>query len=230
MGSRHLRCCLPVAKTVLPSFANKTASVPSDSFKMNRILAILITAVALQSAPAQLLSPESFQGAFWGAMIGGAVGADRHCGWSGDGAAIGAGVGFALGAIAGETRREQSYSTAYTYPAPTYGYRYGYEPEPVYSRPAARPNYAVGGTLVGAASGALIGEGASGKPGQGAAIGAVAGLVLGSIAEHNARRREAPPKYENPPLPAPARTVWTTPAYSPYQIPDAPHVPDAPTF
>ena len=60
---------------------------------MKRILAILTATAALQSATAQGLPPESFGGAFWGTMIGGAVGGDRHCGWSGDGAAIGAGIG-----------------------------------------------------------------------------------------------------------------------------------------
>jgi len=196
---------------------------------------MLTATVALQGATAQGLPPESFAGTFWGAMIGGALGGDRHCGWSGDGAAIGAGIGFVLGTISGEARRQQYYNNSpYIYSASPYGYRYGaeYAPTaPVAPVSTARPNYAVGGTLVGAASGALIGEGTSGKPGQGAAIGAAAGLVVGSLAEHNARRREkAVAAARQTPVYTPPQSAWA-PAPAIYnRIPDAPRVPDAPTF
>jgi hypothetical protein len=172
-----------------------------------------------------------------------------------------------------------AYPTAYA-PTPGYGYApYAYYPPsapaytpapypppgPVYaSAPApaaapapgytpARPNYAVGGTLVGAASGALIGEGTSGHPGKGAAIGAAAGLVLGGLAEHGARKQEAAARYTTVHSQAPAPTqapapavasdpppataasaaptsVWqATPALHP-PASNAPRVPDAPTF
>ena len=196
--------------------------------------ASLTAALALNSASAQLLSPESFQYSLFGALIGGSVGGDYHCGyyrWSGENAAIGAGVGLIAGTLIGEARRQQYYNAPYAYSPPAYGYRYGDESAPATGYTSSRPNYAVGGTLLGAASGALIGEGASGKPGQGAAIGAAAGLVLGGLAEHHARKSEAPP--------VPARTqsapvnqtlVWQSTPRSPHQVPDAPLVPDAPTF
>jgi hypothetical protein len=158
-------------------------------------------------------------------------------------------------------------------PAPTASVGYGYSPggpspyvyytPNAYSTPGyyyrpTRPNYAVDGTLLGAASGALIGEGASGKPGGGAAIGAAAGLVLGSIAEHTARKQEqrfasaqpAVPYHVQQPAP-PASTqaaslqtpdsrpeIASRPCATstyywtapPPQIPNAPGVPDAPRF
>ena len=222
--------------------------------------ASLSAALALNSASAQLLSPESLQYSFLGAMIGGAVGGDSHCvhyHWSGENAAIGAGVGLLAGTLLGQARRQQSYSTPAAYP-PAPGY--GYAPYPSYAPPApapapatytsapARPNYAIGGTLVGAASGALIGEGVSGEPGKGAAIGAAAGLVLGGLAEHSARKHEAaarntavqpepPPAASSssgPPAPASAgsasKSVWQSAPAPQHQIPDAPRVPDAPTL
>ena len=225
------------------------------------------------SSPAQLFSPESLSGAFWGSLIGGTVGGDCHNGFSGEGAAIGAGVGLLAGAIAGESRR-QYYNDAqqpYVYAPATsvsFGYGYGspgssayvyYAPNsycaPGYYYRPARPNYAVGGTLLGAASGALIGAGNK-QAGEGAAIGAAAGLVLGSVAEHAARRQERrtaqtiqanstpqPQMQETVPSPQPETSqrpesqITSTPAAnSTYhwtarpQIADAPRVPDAPTF
>ena len=55
---------------------------------MRLILASLIVTIAMQSATAQLFSPESMNGALLGMFIGGAVGSDHHCEWSGEGAAI----------------------------------------------------------------------------------------------------------------------------------------------
>src|SRR4029079_9830568 len=63
-------------------------------------------------------------------LFGGLAGADCHHGFSGTGAAIGAGVGFTLGAIAGESNRRsaQVYGTPYygpvAYAQPGYGYAY----------------------------------------------------------------------------------------------------------
>jgi uncharacterized protein YcfJ len=177
---------------------------------MKKIVLTLLAAALQFSAPAQLFSPESFGGALWGSLIGGAIGGDCRHGFSGEGAAIGAGAGLLAGAILGETRRQNCYcAQPYVYaPAPSAGYGYGYSPAPFGSPPyayyapnsycapgyyyqAARPNYAVGGTLLGAASGALIGAGEH-RAGEGAAIGAAAGLVLGSVAELTSQKREEP--------------------------------------
>jgi uncharacterized protein YcfJ len=225
-------------------------------------LTILILA-ALVPARAQFLSPEAVGGAFWGTLIGGIAGSDCRRGFSGNGAAIGAGVGLLTGALVGESRRRHYYdSPGYVYssaPTVTLGYGYGayghsgyvyYSPNrycaPNYYYRASRPNYAVGGTFLGAASGALIGAG-SGDAAAGAAIGAASGLLVGSVAEASAPQHErraaeiqtAPVIQQSAPAPAPmppaevtsrpvanSTYVWTTRP----QIPDAPRVPDAPTF
>jgi len=210
-------------------------------------------------ARAQLLTPEALGGAFWGTLIGGLAGANCHESFSGNGAALGAGIGLAAGALLGEVNRQSAYHSQPAqvvygpapvipgYPAPVYvqpGYGYMYQPAYVYNPPPQRPNYAVGGTLVGALAGGLIG--ASQDYGwQGAGIGAASGLVLGSIAEAVARNHEKKLNnptsavatahqtvYAQPPAPAQTQTAQMPPA-SPltvHQIPDAPRVPDAPTF
>jgi uncharacterized protein YcfJ len=194
----------------------------------------LAAALALNGASAQVFSPESFQFSLLGAIMGGSVGGDYHCGhyhWSGENAAIGAGVGLLAGTLIGEVRRQQYSNAPYSYPPPASGYHHGYNYAPDHAYSVSRPNYAVGGALLGAASGALIGEGANGKPGQGAAIGAAAGLVLGGISEHHARQREQPaPANEVQPLPGARTSVWQAAPRSFQQIGDAPRVPDAPTF
>jgi hypothetical protein len=233
--------------------------------------AVMLAGALVSNASAQILSPESFGGALWGSLLGGVIGGNCHDGFSGSGAAIGAGVGFLAGTIVGEQRRREAsyyYSTAYQYPDPNSPYVY-YAPNPYvapgyYYRPAPRPNYAIGGTLVGAASGAMIGAG-SDQAGKGALIGAVSGLVLGGVAEAVARDRErklaaqppppppsapqpqaqpaptvaAPPRAAPPappapaqaqPAQAPARATHHFTAVQQHQIPDAPRVPDAPTF
>ena len=227
---------------------------------MKKIVLTFVAAGTLLSAQAQLFSPEAWGGAFWGSLIGGIAGSDCRHGFSGEGAAIGAGVGLLTGALAGEARRHDYYAgQSYSYSTePVYGPPYAYYAPNSYCAPGnyyqpSRPNYAVGGTLLGAASGALIGA-ASDQPGEGAAIGAAAGLVLGGIAEHATRKQErkvatvqalpAPqPAPQSPSsevesrqrlesqvtsTPGPTSTYyWTAP---PQQIPDAPRVPDAPTF
>lgn len=233
---------------------------------MKKILLTCLAVVALLPARAQLFGPESLGGAFWGSLIGGIAGSDSRHGFSGKGAAIGAGVGLVAGALVGESRRNYYYdSPGYVYsPAPSvsFGYGYGYHDSstyvyyspnrycaPNYYYRSTRPNYAVGGTLLGAASGALIGAG-SHDAGKGAAIGAAAGLVLGGAAEASARRHEqrnsamvqsavpatvsaqpqvpaALPQNQITSKPAANSTYyWTTQP----QIADAPRVPDAPTF
>lgn len=232
---------------------------------MKKIILACLTSATLFSAQAQLFSPESFGGALWGGLIGGVVGANHRHGFSGNGAAIGAGVGFLAGSLVGESRSRyyhSSYPHGYVYTSgPGVAVGYGYTPY-VYYAPNAycapgyyyqppRPNYAVGGTIVGAASGALIGAG-NHDAGKGAAIGAAAGLVLGTAAEINAQRREqhwaeaqtttvvqsAPaPQTQPPEIPQSPPQVTSQPcASSTYhwtprpQIADAPRVPDAPTF
>ena len=237
---------------------------------MKKLLLTCLMSAALLPARAQFFSPEAFSGAALGAMIGGVAGGSSHSHgchsyyqYSGNGAAIGAGIGLLAGALFGEANRRAAYAeqpAAYT-PAPVATPGYSYETPYTYYTPNAytapgnyyrpnRPNYAVGGTLLGAASGALIGAG-SDRAGQGAAIGAAAGLVLGGISEHIARRNEqqaaaqaqpvaatpsAPQEPQAPISPAqegitsqpvPTSTYhWTTRP----QIADAPRVPDAPTF
>ena len=227
---------------------------------MKKVLLTCLLGATLLPVQAQLFSPESLSGAFWGSLIGGTIGGDCRRGFSGNGAAIGAGVGLLAGALAGESRRYDHYDSpgcVYTpAPAVSFGYGYGHHGSSayVYYSPNSycapgyyyRPNYTVGGTLLGAASGALIGAG-SHQAGEGAAIGAAAGLVLGSVAEHATRKQEQRMATQtiqqpqaSPRAPAPTSyraSVTSKPgATSTYhwtprpQIADAPRVPDAPTF
>lgn len=255
---------------------------------MKTMLLSCVAGAAMLSAQAQLFSPDAITGAGLGAMIGGISGGDCHNGgFSGNDAAVGAGIGLLAGTLLGEARRQSEPDTVgYAYapapaPAVSFGYGYGncgssayvyyspnyYTAPGYYYRPApqpvstvyqsSRPNYAVGGTLLGAASGALIGVG-SDQAGQGAAIGAGAGLVLGGIAEYASRKHEKKvaqaqivAQYQpQPPSPVAAAPdtatpnpdtrnqitstacptstyYWTTPLP---QIPDASVVPDAPRF
>lgn len=245
---------------------------------MKKLLVTVMAGATLLSAQAQLFSPEALNGAMFGSLIGGLVGGSGHngCGYyygcgngfSGQGAAIGAGVGLLAGALVGHARQNEYYAGQPVYtPAPAvnlgYGYNSGASSAYVYYAPNAytapgyyyqpsRPNYAVSGTLLGAASGALIGQGANCKPGEGAAIGAAAGLVVGGIAELAAKRHEQKVVAVQTPA-QPATTSVTQDARPPTQdssaqvtshpvatstytwtpqpqIADAPTVPDAPTF
>src|SRR5260221_14129963 len=92
---------------------------------MKKAMTLVLIAASL-SGRAQLFSPESFDGAVAGSLIGGIVGANHRHGFSGNGAAIGAGVGFVLGSIAGETRRQEYYSQPYVYAPATATFGYGY--------------------------------------------------------------------------------------------------------
>jgi outer membrane lipoprotein SlyB len=251
---------------------------------MKKLVLTLLVVAALIPARAQLFSPESFSGAAFGAMMGSIIGGDCH-GPSGQGAAIGAGVGFLAGALAGEANRRNNYysepasyyvpapsvnvgyvysgggSSAYVYYSPNHYTAPGYYYRPVtyqtYQQSAARPNYAVNTTLLGAASGAMIGS-ANHNAGKGAAIGAASGLVLGGIAEHQARKQERrvaeqtitqgqqqepattqvasaqPQTVRSEITSRPVATstyTWTQrPQHQEHQIADAPRVPDAPTF
>lgn len=134
---------------------------------MKRAIAIMVVALACRTAWAGL-PPESFGGALWGTMIGGLWGGNCHDSWSGQDAAIGAGIGFVVGTLAGEARRAEE--RRYVIAAPAYGYTV-----PVSS---AQPPMSV----------------------------------------------PVPPQID---LPKQPRT-WAS--KSQHQIPDAPRVPDAPTF
>lgn len=175
---------------------------------MKKVVVILLSFAALVPARAQWLHPEAVQGALFGSFIGGIAGGNHCHGFSGRGAAIGAGVGLIAGSLIGESRRDRYYdASGYVYPTSpsvnvSFGYGYGscgssayvyYAPNRycapgTYYRPT-RPNYVVSGTVLGAASGALIGS-ANHNAGEGAAIGAAAGLMLGGVAEISARKNE----------------------------------------
>jgi len=247
---------------------------------MKKLLATVMAGATLVSAQAQLFSPEALNGALFGSLLGGLIGgsSDNGCGYyyngcgngfSGQGAAIGAGVGLLAGALVGQARRSEAMEEVPVVYAPAssvsvgYGYTAGGASAYVYTAPNAylapgyyyrptQPNYAVSGTLLGAASGALIGAGSC-EAGKGAAIGAAAGLVLGSVAEL-ARTKSQPKPAATPTVPEAVptanhpETVATAIAEAPAgitsqpcptstytwtprpQIPDAPRVPDAPTF
>jgi uncharacterized protein YcfJ len=224
---------------------------------MKKVVIFLLCLAALRPAHAQLLHPEAVEGAFLGAFIGGLAGGNHCHGFSGESAAIGAGVGLLAGSLIGESRRNDYYETpGYVYTTSpsvnvSFGYGYGscgssvyvqYAPNRycapgTYYRPT-RPNYVVSGTVLGAASGALIGS-ASDHAGEGAAIGAATGLVLGSVAETTAQGGTraitaqasnasiAPTKTEISSQPGATATCTWT---TRPQIADAPRVPDAPTF
>ena len=236
------------------------------TLRMKRLALIWLAAGSLATAQAQFFGPNSIGGAFWGSIIGGIAGGDCHNGFSGEGAAIGAGVGLLTGAFVDAAQRRNyysygSYDSAYV-PAPsvTFGYGYGncgssvyvYTSPNNYCAPnyyysPTRPNYAVNGTFLGAASGALIGAG-SHDAGKGAAIGAATGFVVGSAAEISARHRNtrnttttpaqvvepaaSAVTVAHPPItsrPSPTSTYhWTTRPQP--QIADATRVPDAPGF
>lgn len=220
---------------------NKGRREPSNERQnMKKMLLTCLTAAALLPAQGQLFGPNTVAGGLWGALLGGLAGGDCRNGFSGNGAAIGAGVGLAVGALADYSQRRAYYDSGYSYgpgyayaPAPsvTFGYGYGncgsagyvyYAPNsycaPGYYYPSTRPNYAVNGTLMGAASGALIGSG-SHDAGKGAAIGAVTGLALGSVAEISARRREQPSTIIHSAPGATPQTYATPVAQASYQVP-----------
>jgi hypothetical protein len=78
-------------------------------------------------------------------------------------------------------------------PSIGYGVTYYSQPDYEYSSTSyQRPNYAVSGLMLGGLTGAIIGSNSySHDSWEAAAWGAGAGLLIGSIAEHNARKREA---------------------------------------
>jgi len=211
---------------------------------MKKALAAVLVAASALAAHGQLFSPEAVGGAFWGSFLGGLAGSDRGHGFSGRGAAIGAGVGLLAGTLVSETRRQDYYQPCGYGPQAYAQAGYGYVYQPSYAYAPARPNYAVNGTLAGALAGGLIGA-ADHKGWEGAGIGAASGLVVGSLAEAATQKRDRewipvppPPPVPSSSLPPPPRPPATAPRVAQpvvkpapiHQIPDAPRVPDAPTF
>jgi hypothetical protein len=101
---------------------------------MKRLIVTILSAGALMNASAQLFSPESLNGALLGTFIGGIAGGNHHHGFSGNGAAIGAGVGFLAGAVVGEVNRQNYYASQpyYYAPAPVYAQAVPVSAQPVY--------------------------------------------------------------------------------------------------
>ena len=173
------------------------------------ILPVVLCMTAVNGR-AQIFGPESLTGAALGGIAGAVIGhnSGRH---GGEGAAIGAGVGLVPGALAGEERRRE---------AADYG------PSPVYIEPAPRPNYVVGGAVLGGVAGAVIGHNNGRHAAEGAAIGVASGLVLGTLAEQSARRAEA---YRTPAVvvstaPAPAVVPVSSASQAPAEIQPPPPI------
>ena len=174
---------------------------------MKTFLSFILCSLAMTSAQAQLLGPNSMQGALFGGLAGGIIG-HNNAHQTGRGVAIGAASGLILGALVDSSANQVYYgNTQVPVPEASYYPSYvtsGYSPSPDY----VRPNYAVAGTLLGGLAGAIIGHNSgslSHNGWQGAAIGAGAGLLLGGLAEQNARVHEAaaaPPVVVTTPAPA----------------------------
>jgi hypothetical protein len=187
---------------------------------MKTALSLCLALVALAPAHAQIFRPAAVNGALLGGLAGAIIGNNsgslHHNAWQG--AAIGAGTGLLLGAALDDGRYDGTYVyrtsppvyryPAYRYPASRYPYYasgYGY-----YGRYYGRPDYRGSGVLLGGITGAIIGNNSRGfhhNAWRGAAWGAGLGYIFGSIAEDNARYREA--VVERPPVyvqaaPAPA--------------------------
>lgn len=123
----------------------------------------------------------------------------------------------------GAPRYYAPFYSSYPY-APSYSY-------PVYSDYTySRPNYAVGGTLLGALAGGLIGNSVHHQGWEGAGIGAAAGLLLGSLAEHNVRARESA-DYSTAVVSYPSSRIPDAPAVNAAPVaPAAPQVQSAPVY
>ncbi|ACB74773.1 YMGG-like glycine zipper-containing protein [Opitutus terrae] len=196
---------------------------------MKTLTALMLALLTLAPIRAQTLRPEAVNGAVLGGIAGAVIGHNsgdlRHNAWRG--AAYGAGAGLLLGHLAGEANARYAGTQV---PVPdyprTYVYREapGYYGQPVYrsyggtyyndadydTGYAARPDYRGSGLVLGALAGAIIGHNSGDlrhNGWRGAAYGAGLGYVLGSIAEHNARRREAAAAMET--VSVPAQTVPT---------------------
>jgi uncharacterized membrane protein len=182
---------------------------------MKKIFALALAVVAFAPVQAQTLRPEIVTGTLLGGAAGAVIGHNsgdlHHNGWRG--AAIGAGAGLLLGSLAAQAN-DRYYSTQVPVPdAPrTYVYREApaYYREPVFATgDSERGDYRTNGLLLGALAGGIIGHNSGDlrhNGWRGAAIGAGLGYLLGSVAEHNARQREA--------LESQTVMAQTTPAYA----------------
>ena len=186
---------------------------------MKTTIALALALLALVPAQAQVFRPASVGGVVLGgiagAIIGNNSGSLHHNAWQG--AAIGAGAGLLFGSALGESRYQNAWANTQVTVPGAYVYRdspYYYDGGPGYAYD--RPDYAATGTLLGGIAGAIIGNNSRGHNAwRGAAIGAGAGYLFGSIAESNARRREAATAQIAPASPAPAATA---PAAAPQNV------------
>ncbi|MGZ8938361.1 MAG: hypothetical protein ACXW32_04030 [Limisphaerales bacterium] len=171
------------------------------------IIAALMAATILPqalTARAQIFSRDALGGAVLGGVAGGIIGhnSGRR---TAEGIGIGAGIGLLAGGLTSSYRRhyyEGPYSHDYYYSSPAY-----------YDRPYyRRPNYAIGGALLGGLAGGIIGHNSGRHTAEGIAIGAGAGLLMGGIAEYQMRQRER--SYYSPQqvvIGTPATVLTTTP-------------------
>jgi ElaB/YqjD/DUF883 family membrane-anchored ribosome-binding protein len=178
---------------------------------MKTPISLVLAVLALAPAQAEIFRPEATSGALFGAIAGAIIGNNsgslNHNTWQG--AAIGAGTGFILGSIAGESNARQQAWSGTQVPVPA-APRYVYRRAPA-AYATSRPGYSGLGMFLGGVAGAIIGHnsGSLNHNGwQGAAIGAGTGLLLGSMAGQNARIREAaaPVVVQSAPVSAPAGT------------------------
>ena len=190
---------------------------------MKTTVGLALALLALAPAQAQVFRPESVGGVLLGGLAGAIIGNNsgslHHNAWQG--AAIGAGAGLLFGSALGDSRYQSAWGGTQV-PVPDYSGAYVYRDAPVYyaSGPEYvydRPDYAATGTLLGGIAGAIIGNNSRGighNAWKGAAIGAGAGYLLGSLAENDARRREAAVAVTA--VPAPAAT--SAPAAAPQNV------------
>jgi len=180
---------------------------------MKTTVSLCFALAVLTTTHAQIFRPEAANGAVLGAIAGAVIGNNsgslNHNPWQG--AAIGAGAGLLLGQLVGQSHYVDTWDGTQAGFGAGYGNRYGHgraragayiyrEPQVVYARSYgyddgyARTDYRGAGVFWGGLLGAIIGHNSGDlrhNGWRGAAIGAGAGLLLGSIAENNARQREA---------------------------------------
>jgi outer membrane lipoprotein SlyB len=177
--------------------------------------ALCVATMLSQAVPAkaQIFSRESVGGAVLGGIAGGVIGHNNGR-RTAEGIGIGAGAGLLIGALSSNYRRD--YYGGHYYRGP---YAHGYYSHDYYYGPgynSRRPNYAVGGALLGGLAGGIIGHNNGRHTAEGIAIGAGAGLLMGGLAEYELRRRErlSPYYYEYPQqvvISQPATVLTTTP-------------------
>lgn len=171
---------------------------------MKTILALSLALAAFGTAQAQVFRPAAVNGALLGGVAGAIIGhnSGNHNAWRG--AAIGATAGLIVGSAIDADHRYPNQRNVWHRsgaPAPRgYVYRNGptYRPHRPYPYRGgyyySRPNYYGNGVFLGGVSGAIVGHNSRAfrhDAWRGAAWGAGLGYVFGSIAEDNARYRQA---------------------------------------